>query len=71
MKQQLVKTIRDDVVNTYGIDFYPTAYEFDRMAVSVRNKFPALTKIFGEDMVCLIDYNFSIFILFYFLLRVY
>ena len=33
-KQQLVKTIRDDVVNTYGIDFYPTAFEFDRMIVS-------------------------------------
>ncbi|CAF4385493.1 unnamed protein product, partial [Adineta steineri] len=31
MKQQLVKTTRDDIVNTYGIDFYPTSYEFDRM----------------------------------------
>ncbi|CAF3580674.1 unnamed protein product [Rotaria sordida] len=50
MKQQLVKTIRDDVVNTYGIGFYPTAYEFDRMVVSVKNKIPTLTKIFGEDM---------------------
>jgi hypothetical protein len=53
-KQQLVKTIRDDVVNTYGIDFYPTSYEFDRMIVSVKNKYPALVKMFGEDMVCLI-----------------
>ncbi|CAF5120747.1 unnamed protein product, partial [Rotaria sp. Silwood1] len=50
MKQQLVKTIRGDVVNTYGIGFYPTAYEFDRMVVSVKNKIPTLTKIFGEDM---------------------
>ena len=50
-KQQLVKTIRDDVVNTYGIDFYPTAFEFDRMIVSVKNKYPALSKVFGEDMV--------------------
>jgi hypothetical protein len=67
MKQQLIKTIRDDVVNTYGVDFYPTAYEFDRMIVSVKNKFPTLTKIFGEDMVCLFDYiTFFIFILFYF-----
>ncbi|CAF3973546.1 unnamed protein product [Rotaria magnacalcarata] len=49
-KQQLVKTIRDDIVNTYGIDFYPTSYEFDRMIVCVKNKFPALGKIFGEDM---------------------
>jgi hypothetical protein len=60
MKQQFVKTIRDDVVNTFGIDFYPTAYEFDRMIVSVKNKFPTLTKIFGEDMVCVIEYNFFI-----------
>ncbi|CAF1458973.1 unnamed protein product, partial [Adineta steineri] len=50
MKQQLVKTIRDDIVNTYGIDFYPTSYEFDRMVVSVKNKIPTLTKVFGEDM---------------------
>ncbi|CAF3791531.1 unnamed protein product [Rotaria sp. Silwood1] len=49
-KQQLVKTIRDDVANTYGIDFYPTASEFDRMVVSVKNKYPALSKVFGEDM---------------------
>ncbi|CAF4461008.1 unnamed protein product [Rotaria socialis] len=49
-KQQLVKTIRDDVVNTYGIDFYPTSFEFDRMVVSVKNKYPVLTKVFGEDM---------------------
>ncbi|CAF1316320.1 unnamed protein product [Rotaria sordida] len=49
-KQQLVKIIRDDVANTYGIDFYPTASEFDRMVVSVKNKYPALSKVFGEDM---------------------
>jgi hypothetical protein len=53
-KQQLIKTIRDDVFNTYGIDFYPTSSEFDRMVVSVKNKYPALSKIFGEDMVCMI-----------------
>ena len=51
-KQQLVKTIRDDVVNTYGVDFYPTAFEFDRMIVSVKNKYPLLSQVFGEDMVC-------------------
>ncbi|CAF2819414.1 unnamed protein product [Rotaria sp. Silwood2] len=49
-RQQLIKTIHDDVVNTYGIDFYPTSFEFDRMIVSVKNKYPALCKIFGEDM---------------------
>ncbi|CAF4510915.1 unnamed protein product [Didymodactylos carnosus] len=49
-KQQLVKTIRDDVVSTYGIDFYPTSCEFDRMTVSVKNQYPALCKIFGADM---------------------
>ncbi|CAF4519098.1 unnamed protein product [Rotaria socialis] len=49
-KQQLIKTIRDDVVNSYGVDFYPTASEFDRMIVSVKNKYPALSKVFGEDM---------------------
>ncbi|CAF5141488.1 unnamed protein product, partial [Rotaria magnacalcarata] len=38
------------VVNTYGIDFYPTSFEFDRMVVSVKNKYPVLTKVFGEDM---------------------
>ncbi|CAF4645726.1 unnamed protein product, partial [Rotaria socialis] len=27
-KQQLIKTIRDDVVNSYGVDFYPTASEY-------------------------------------------
>ncbi|CAF3311023.1 unnamed protein product [Rotaria socialis] len=49
-KQQLVKTIRDYIVNPYGIDFYPTSYKFDRMIVCVKNKFPALGKIFGDDM---------------------
>ncbi|CAF4085918.1 unnamed protein product [Rotaria sp. Silwood2] len=49
-KQQLVKTMRDDVVNTYGIDSYPTAFQFDRVIVSVKNKYPALRKIFGENM---------------------
>ena len=52
-KQQLVKTIRDDVINTYGVDFYPTTSEFDRMVVSVRNRYPSLVKVFGEDMVCI------------------
>ncbi len=28
-KQQLVKTIHDDVINTYDIDFDPIAFEFD------------------------------------------
>ncbi|CAF4937179.1 unnamed protein product, partial [Rotaria magnacalcarata] len=49
-KQQLIKTIRDDIVNTYGVDFYPTASEFDQMIVSVKNKYPVLSKVFGEDM---------------------
>lgn len=53
-KQQLVKTIRDDVINSYGIDFYPTAFQFDRMIVSVKNKYPQLTKVFGDDMVSFI-----------------
>lgn len=69
-KQQLIKTIRDDVVNTYGIDFYPTSYEFDRMIVSVKNKYPALVKIFGEDMVCLIEDRelFSSLFIYFFLI---
>jgi hypothetical protein len=54
-KQQLIKTIPDDVVNNYGIDFYLTSFGFDRMIVSVKNKCPPLCKIFGEDMVCLIE----------------
>ncbi len=66
-KQQLVKTILDDVVNTYGIDFYPTSYEFDRMIVSVKNKYPALGKMFGEDMVCLIEDSVLFYIVLYFL----
>ncbi|CAF1431090.1 unnamed protein product [Rotaria sordida] len=41
--------IRDNVINTYGIDFYPTAFEFDRVIVSVTNKYLALGKIFGKD----------------------
>jgi hypothetical protein len=36
MKQQSVKTIRDDVVNTSGIDFYPTTYKFDRLGKYLR-----------------------------------
>jgi hypothetical protein len=71
MKQQLVKTIRDDVINTYGIDFYPTAYEFDRMIVSVKNKFPTLTRIFGEDMVYLIGCIIVFIFILFFLFRVY
>lgn len=58
-KQQLIKTIRDDVVGTYGIDFYPTSFEFDRMVVSVRNRFPSLITVFGVDMVCRIAKIFS------------
>ncbi len=27
-KQQLIKTIRGDIFNTYGIDFYPKSSEF-------------------------------------------
>jgi hypothetical protein len=50
MKQQLVKTIRDDVIDSYGIDSYPTSNEFDRMIVSIKNKCPALGKVFGEGM---------------------
>jgi hypothetical protein len=70
-KQQLVKTIRDDVVNNYGIDFYPTSYEFDRMIVSVKNKYPALGKIFGEDMVCLkIENFFHLYLFIFFSFRV-
>lgn len=50
-QQQLVKTIRDDVFSTYGFDFYPTAFEFDRMIVSVKNRYPKLVDVFGDDMV--------------------
>jgi hypothetical protein len=66
-KQQLIKIIRDDVFNTYGIDFYPTSSEFDRMIVSVKNKYPALSKIFGEDMVCMIKdwIFFYLYLIFY------
>ena len=55
MKQQLVKTIRDDVIDSYGIDSYPTSNEFDRMIVSIKNKCPALGKVFGEGMVWTIE----------------
>ncbi|CAF1167321.1 unnamed protein product, partial [Rotaria sordida] len=44
-KQQLVKMIRDNVINTYDIDFYPTAFKFDRMIVSVTNKYPAFDAV--------------------------
>ena len=66
-KQQLVKTIRDDVINSYGIDFYPTAFQFDRMVVSVKTKYPELTKVFREDMVRFIlkFIDFGIFIFFH------
>ncbi|CAF0832525.1 unnamed protein product [Didymodactylos carnosus] len=50
-KQQLVKTIRDDVVNKYGTDYYPTPAEFDRMVVAVKIKYLQLCHIFGDDMV--------------------
>ncbi|CAF0956789.1 unnamed protein product [Rotaria sordida] len=37
--------IRDNVINTYDIDFYPTAFKFDRMIVSVTNKYPAFDAV--------------------------
>ena len=45
------------MVNAYGIDFYLTLYEFDRMIVGVKNKYLALVKIFGEDTICLADHR--------------
>ncbi|CAF3710819.1 unnamed protein product [Rotaria socialis] len=47
-KQQLVKTICDDMINVYDINFYPISYEFDRMIFSIKNKYPTHGKIFGE-----------------------
>jgi hypothetical protein len=37
------------------------------MVVSVKNKYPALSKIFGEDMVCMIkDWTFFyLYLIFY------
>lgn len=34
-KKELAQTIRDDVINAYGIDFYLISVEFDWMTVGV------------------------------------
>ncbi|CAF1223106.1 unnamed protein product [Didymodactylos carnosus] len=48
---QLMKVIHDDVINTYGTDFYPSAVQFERMVKAVLDKWPVLREIFGHDMV--------------------
>ncbi|CAF1091714.1 unnamed protein product [Didymodactylos carnosus] len=43
----LIKIIHDDIINTYGPDFYPSGVQFDRIGKSVYDKYPSLSNIFG------------------------
>ncbi|CAF4477133.1 unnamed protein product, partial [Didymodactylos carnosus] len=46
----LIKIIHDNIINTYGPDFYPSGVQFDRIGKSVYDKYPSLSNIFGRDM---------------------
>ncbi|CAF1400128.1 unnamed protein product [Rotaria sordida] len=45
--------IHHNAVNTYGINFYPTSFEFDRIIVAIKKTYATFSKIFNEHMIFL------------------